>query len=214
MPMTRAKRIAAVAQGKTVPAQVTRRHRHLVRFTHIFSSAVRELLEVKLIGEVTRAPLSLSQFHLLKAVAMNGYFYSGELASFLGVSAPAGTKTIDKLERLGFVIRMPSRCDRRATILAASAKGRRLVERYEEHKTRSLLPVMERFSADELRTFARLLERFTLSLIELQESGSGLCLYCAAYCIKKCPVGRMRGGCPFEKLYEAQSKRSSTDAFV
>jgi hypothetical protein len=73
---------------------------------------------------------------------------------------------------------------------------------------------MERFSPDELRTFARLLERFTLSLIELQESGTGLCLYCAAYCIKKCPVGRMRGGCPFEKLYEAQSKRSSVEAFV
>jgi DNA-binding MarR family transcriptional regulator len=185
------------------------RQRHLVRFTHIFSSAVRELLEVKPLGEITRDPLSLSQFHLLRAVALNGHFYSTELASFLGVSAPAGTKNIDKLERLGFIVRNPSKWDRRVTLLSASAKGRRLVQRYEERKARSLTPVLDRFSTEELRMLARLLERFTLSLIEQEETGSGLCLYCAAYCIAQCPVGRVRGGCPFERLREAHAAKVS-----
>jgi len=176
---------------------------HLVRFTHVFASAVRELLELKLLAAVTRAPLSLSQFHLLRAVTLDGHFHTGELADFLGVSAAAGTKNIDKLERLGYVVRHPSRCDRRVTLLSASRKGRRLVARYESRKSQSLSPVLARFSREELRQLGRLLERFTLSLIEQQDGGSGLCLYCAAYCIADCPVGRLRGGCPFERLGRA-----------
>jgi DNA-binding MarR family transcriptional regulator len=197
-----------------VPRKGIPHQRHLVRFTHIFSSAVRELLEVKLLAEITRDPLSLSQFHLLRAVALNGDFHSGELADFMGVSAPAGTKNIDKLERLGFIVRNASKWDRRVRLLSASAKGRRLVRRYEERKARSLTPVLGRFSSQELRTFARLLERFTLSLIEQEETDSGLCLYCAAYCIKKCPVGRVRGGCPFERLRESHGSGASAGALA
>jgi DNA-binding MarR family transcriptional regulator len=186
--------------------------KQLVRFTHIFSSAVRELLEVGPLGEVTREPLSLCQFHLLKAVALNKHFNSGELAGFLGVSAPAGTKNIDKLERLGFVIRLPSDQDRRVTLLAASAKGRRLVRRYEERKARSLVPVLDAFSPAELRVFARLLERFTLSLVAQEKAGSGFCLYCAANCVRNCPVGRARGGCPYERLSRIHPARSALGA--
>ena len=40
-----------------------------LRFSHIFASIVREILEVKLLEEVAPHPLTLPQFHLLKAVA-------------------------------------------------------------------------------------------------------------------------------------------------
>jgi DNA-binding MarR family transcriptional regulator len=209
MAMMRSQRGSTTRHWRALLPEGMPRQRHLVRFTHIFSSAVRELLEVKLLGEITRDPLSLSQFHLLRAVAQNGHFYSTELATFLGVSAPAGTKNIDKLERLGFIVRNPAKWDRRVTLLSASAKGRRLVQRYEERKARSLTPVLDRFSPQELRMLACLLERFTLSLIEQEETGSGLCLYCAAYCIAQCPVGRVRGGCPFERLREAHAGKAS-----
>lgn len=205
---------STVAETASVSPSGAAHHRRLVRFTHIFSSAVRELLEIKLLQEITRDPLSLSQFHLLRAVTLNGHFHSAELAGFLGVSAPAGTKNIDKLERLGFIVRHACKEDRRVTLLSASAKGRRLVQRYEARKARSLAPVLERFSSDELRQLARLLERFTLSLIEHQETGSGLCLYCAAYCIRKCPVGRVRGGCPFERLRAAHGREKSIGGVV
>jgi len=182
------------------PVNSRRQAQHLVRCTHIFASAVRELLEARLLAEVTRAPLSLSQFHLLKAVALNGSYASGELAGFMGVSAAAGTKNFDKLERLGFILRVPSATDRRVTLLSASAKGRRLVERYEARKAQSLTPVLDRFTPEELSLLASLLERFALTLISRQGTAPGLCLFCAAYCIKGCPVGKMRGGCPFERL--------------
>ncbi len=53
-------------------------------------------------------------------MTLNGRHQAGELAEFLGVSAPAATKNIDKLERFGLVVRSPSKGDRRATQLSAS----------------------------------------------------------------------------------------------
>ena len=124
----------------------------------------------------------------------------GELASFLGVSPPAATKNIDKLERLGLIVRTPSKGDRRATLLVPSAKGRRLVQKYEGIKADRLAPVLEEMGSKDLDRLAQLLERFSLSVVKNEEAGEGLCLWCAAYCTEGCAVGRIRGGCPYEKV--------------
>lgn len=180
---------------------------HLLRSTHIFASAVREVLELKLIREASPVPLTLSQFHLLKLMFLNGRHQVGEVADFLGVSPPAATKNIDKLEAHGLVVRAPSSGDRRATLLSVSPKGRRLVRRYEELKTARLSPVLARFRPEELEQLSRLLERFSLLLLEkeLRGEGDGVCLRCDAYIQSGCPVGQLRGGCPYQSARRARS---------
>ncbi len=175
-------------------------HFDLVRYSHIFASAVRDLLELKVLREVTDDPLTLPQFHLLKLVSLNGSHQVGEVAQFLGVSPPAATKNIDKLEGLGLLARSPSTDDRRATLLASSRKGRRLVKRYEALKEERLEPVLDSFSDTELAQFTRLLERFSLQLISQEDSGEGLCMRCSAYYDEACPVDHLRDGCPYQKV--------------
>jgi DNA-binding MarR family transcriptional regulator len=178
----------------------------LVRQSHIFASLVRQILETKFLQEVAAHPLTLSQFQLLKLIALNGNYQIGEVAGFLGVSPPAATKNIDKLERLGLITRHPSKGDRRATLLSASTKGRRLVEQYESVKAERLTPVFEGFSAKDIDQFTELMERFSLSLLKREELGRGMCLLCSAYCQQECSVSRVRGGCPYERLRHAHSK--------
>ncbi len=177
----------------------------LLRYSHIFASAVRDLLELKLLREVTDDPLTLPQFHLLKLISLNGSHQVGEVAQFLGVSPPAATKNIDKLEGLGLVARSPSEHDRRATLLASSDRGRRLVERYEALKEERLEPVLEGFSDKELKQFTALLERFALRLIRQEDSGEGLCLRCSAYYAESCPVTHLRDGCPYQKVRDSRA---------
>jgi DNA-binding MarR family transcriptional regulator len=172
----------------------------LVRYSHIFASAVREVLELKLLRDVCPSPLTLSQFQLLKLMSTNGHHQVGEVADFLGVSPPAATKNIDKLERLGLVVRSPSKGDRRATLLTVSQKGRRLVRKFEDAKAARLSPVLERFQPEEIEQFSRLLERFSVSLLDVKPSGPSFCLRCAAYVEEGCPVGQILGGCPYEKI--------------
>lgn len=181
----------------------------LLRNSHIFSSAVRDIMEARYLREVSPHPLTLSQFHLLKLIVLNGHHQVGEVADFLGVSAPAACKNIDKLERLGLVARTESKGDRRATLLAASTKGRRLVRKYEEIRTARLAPVLEQFTTEEVEALSHLLERFAISLLKTEGSEDGLCLRCAAYWEEHCPVGALRGGCPYQALH---GRHASADA--
>jgi DNA-binding MarR family transcriptional regulator len=170
----------------------------LLRNSHIFASAVREVLEAKMIREASPQPLTLAQLHILKLMTTNDQHRVTELADLLGVSPPAATKNIDKLERLGLVARAPSPDDRRATLLSVSARGRRLVDRYEHIKRERLLPVLGEFRPEELDQLASLLERFSVSLLQRERSHRGYCLRCDAYIEADCPVGRVRGGCPYQ----------------
>ncbi len=171
-----------------------------MRYSHVYSAAVREILEVRYLREVSPKPLTLPQFHLLKLIALNGRHQVGEVAEFLGVSSPAASKNIDKLERLGLVLRAASTGDRRATLLSASPKGRRLVHRYEKLKADRLVPVLRTFRPEEIDRFTHLLERFSVLLFEKERSDDGYCLRCAAYCEERCPIGHVLGNCPYEKI--------------
>jgi DNA-binding MarR family transcriptional regulator len=172
----------------------------LLRQTHIFASTVREVLEVKLLREVSEAPLSLPQLQLIKLMVRDGQHQATEVAHFLGVSPPAATKNVDKLVGLGLVRRERSTGDRRATLLSASPAGRRLVEEYERRKELLVRPVLERFRPEELAQLTSLLERFAISLLERETPEAGFCARCCGYVEAGCPVDWLLGDCAFRKL--------------
>jgi DNA-binding MarR family transcriptional regulator len=173
----------------------------LIRYSHIFASAVREILELELLEDIGAQQLSLPQIHLLQLIALNGKHQIGEVADFMGVSPPAATKNIDKLERLGLVARTPCAADRRATLLASSRKGRDLVERFEGLKRERLRPLLEAFSAEELGQLIALLERFSTELIASAGDHDRLCMRCSAYFDDDCPIRELHSGCPYRKIW-------------
>jgi DNA-binding MarR family transcriptional regulator len=181
-------------------AVVASRLHRLLRYSHIFSAAVREILESRYLGEASGHAVTLPQFHLLKLIGLNGRQQVGEVAELLGVSAAAASKTIDRLESLGLVTRGSCREDRRATLLAPSPEGRELIRRYEDLKERRLAPVLEKFQSDEVDRLAELLERFAVQLFAQERSEDGTCLRCAAYCQVGCPIGEVLGRCPYDTI--------------
>jgi len=185
--------------GRGIEPRETTLYRFL-RNSHIFSSAVREIFETKYLVDTCREPISLQQFHLLKLITLNGQHQIGQIADFLGVSSPAATKNIDKLERLGFVTRVRSQVDRRATLLMATAKARDLVNRYEMHKLQRISPLLDEFARSEIAEMSRLLERFSVLLYAREVQEDGYCLRCAVYGEPNCPIGQLLGNCPYEKV--------------
>ena len=88
--------------------------------------------------------LTLPQLHLLKLIDRHGRHPVGEVADLLGVSAPAATRNVDKLERLGLLDAITSYsymrgalahleedCD--ASTFQAAAKAAGLVLTFREH---------------------------------------------------------------------------------
>ncbi len=173
--------------------------RRLLRQSHIFGSALREVLEERVLGEVTPHPLSVAQFHILRVMTLNGHHRVQQVADFLGVSAPAASKNIDKLVKLGLLERIDDADDRRVTLLAASRTARRIVRNYEKRVAQVLEPVLEQFTPDELDDLTDLLRRFSTLIYQQRKPETGFCLRCAAYGESGCAIGHMQGFCPYEQ---------------
>ncbi len=177
--------------------------RRVLRISHVLSNAVQEILEKRLIRETAEASLSPSQIHLLKLISMNGDHFVGEIAAFLGVSAPAASKNIDKLARLELLRRVTPERDRRNTCLRITPKGRALVEEYEARRLRALEPVLDAFTPEEGRELSRLLEKFVTTLIRVETIDTRSCLRCGAFYEGECPVRGVTGHCPYERARRA-----------
>jgi DNA-binding MarR family transcriptional regulator len=164
---------------------------------HVFSHAVNELLEAKPLAEASGGTVTVPQFHLLKMIALDGGFQVGELAQLLGVTSPAVSKNIQKLERLGLVTRRQSQADRRVTLLSASAKGLELVKRHDRLKSERLAPVLSQFDQDELDTVLDLMDRISSLLYQREDAAVNFCLRCAAYGDPHCTIAQVHGVCPY-----------------
>jgi DNA-binding MarR family transcriptional regulator len=174
--------------------------RRFLRCSHIFDAAVQAIGDPRGLPGFADSQLTLPQLHLLKALAQDGQHRVSDVAAFLGVTSPAATKCVDKLERLGLVKRAPCAGDRRATLLEASAAARRLVRDYDRVKRERLSPILSVFAPQEIDQLIDLLERFAVELCSREDPASGTCLWCGAYFEDDCPIARTRGGCPCHEI--------------
>jgi len=168
-----------------------------LRNSHLFSSAVQEVVQERYLRRVTELPVTTSQLHLLQLMSNHGEHLVGEAAIFLGVSPAAASKSVEKLVRLDLIERLPQEGDRRAARLGITDVGKRLVASYEAEKVRSLAPILEGLSARELKTLNCLLERIALSILDAEGGEAGLCLKCGAYCSESCAFHGRDGVCPY-----------------
>lgn len=175
----------------------------LTRYCHVFSSVIREVLETALLHDVAGNGLSLAHFYLLKFIVLTNGHQLHEVAEFLGITPPAATKTVDKLERLGLVARVPCQGDRRATLLTASTAGRLLVQRYETREQEWIERAAQTFTAEDLAALARLLERYSLALVSLAGDRDRICLRCSGYFDAECSLRLLHDGCPYVKWNES-----------
>ena len=66
--------------------------RQFLRSSHIFHSALREIIDARDLAESRGFSLTPSQLQLLKLIAADGQHTVSDVGAFLGVTAPAATK--------------------------------------------------------------------------------------------------------------------------
>lgn len=169
----------------------------LIRYSHIFSAAVREVLEIALLREVGANGVTPRQLHLLEFIGMNSH-HIDEVAKFLGVTPPAATKAVDVLERHGLVLRKAHDTDRRVTMLGCSEAGTSLVERYHAVEQERLERILQGFTEKEAEQLTDLLERYALALIKSVPNSGAVCLRCSGHYDSGCPLQFVEPGCAFE----------------
>lgn len=177
----------------------------LIRYSHIVSAAVRDVLEIEPLEEAGGAGMTPRQFLLLEFIARDAH-HLDDVAKFLRVSPPAATKAVDKLEERGLVTRSGCSDDRRLTLLSCSDRGAALVERYRALQEEAMELAMASFDDDDLSRLAQMLERFSLALVSAENHADELCLRCSGHYDRDCPLRFTPRGCAYLALHSRRDE--------
>jgi DNA-binding MarR family transcriptional regulator len=160
---------------------------------HVFASAIREVLEDRLMRQVAGNRLGFSQLKLLTFVAHTDSRTVNDVAAFLGVSKAAASQAVDRLVRRKWLRRTEGEVDRRFAKLSLTDSGHRLLANYEAAKARKLGEIFRGFSMTELRHAADLLDRVSAQIVNHSAKPEEVCLQCGIYFRERCLLRTLVG---------------------
>jgi DNA-binding MarR family transcriptional regulator len=179
--------------------------RDFLSSARVFAKAVRDVCEAAVLQEVVGDKLSVSQLKLLYLVAQADSVAIVDAATFLGVSSPAASKTVESLVRRRLLRRNEVRGDRRRGRLSLTEASRRLLEAYETARNQKAAEVFGQFSSTELLHTARLLDRLAAGIASQGKNRDAICLQCEIYYREDCRFGARDCRC-FYRLHKSNQK--------
>jgi DNA-binding MarR family transcriptional regulator len=135
--------------------EVVELERALARITYLRTRARQHDRLMALAG----VPLDRAAVALLRQISEGEPRRPGELAHRLGVEASHVTRTVQQLERSGYVLRVPDPDDRRAQRIQLTEEGRRAVDRVCRAGVREMERALAGWSGEDLRQLAALFHR-------------------------------------------------------
>ncbi|MCZ4611178.1 MarR family transcriptional regulator [Streptomyces sp. Lzd4kr] len=136
-------------------SEVVEIERALTRITYLSTRARQHERLMALAG----VPLDRAAVALLRQVADSEPLRPGELAARLGVEASHVTRTVQQLQRTGYVTRVPDPQDRRAQRIELTESGRRAIVRVRDAGARGMQLALADWTPEELRQLATLFHR-------------------------------------------------------
>ncbi|MEU8757033.1 MarR family winged helix-turn-helix transcriptional regulator [Streptomyces chartreusis] len=136
-------------------SEVVEIERALTRITYLSTRARQHERLMALAG----VPLDRAAVALLRQVADSEPLRPGELAARLGVEASHVTRTVQQLQKTGYVTRVPDPEDRRAQRIELTESGRRAVDRVRDAGARGMQLALADWTPEELRQLATLFHR-------------------------------------------------------
>lgn len=141
--------------GTPASDEVIEIERALTRITYLSTRARRHERLMALAG----VPLDRAAVALLRQVADSEPLRPGELAIRLGVEASHVTRTVQQLQKSGYVTRVPDPDDRRAQRIELTEAGREAIVRVRDAGARGMQSALSEWTPEELRQLATLFHR-------------------------------------------------------
>ncbi|TXS51823.1 MarR family transcriptional regulator [Streptomyces sp. uw30] len=135
--------------------EVVEIERALTRITYLSTRARQHDRLMALAG----VPLDRAAVALLRQVADSEPLRPGELAARLGVEASHVTRTVQQLQKSGYVTRVPDPQDRRAQRIELTEAGRQAIARVRDAGARGMQLALADWTPEELRQLSSLFHR-------------------------------------------------------
>lgn len=104
--------------------------------------------------------ITLTDVFLLHFIGSQGEQTPKDIAAYTGLTSGSVTSMLDRLERAGFVRRARSTLDRRVVLVRLTPKTRETLLKAMERAHVDTNHLFERWTTEEIETFATLLEKF------------------------------------------------------
>jgi DNA-binding MarR family transcriptional regulator len=140
--------------GPAAP-EVIEIERALTRITYLSTRARQHDRLMALAG----VPLDRAAVALLRQVADSEPLRPGELANRLGVEASHVTRTVQQLQKAGYVTRVPDPDDRRAQRIELTEAGQQAIDRVRDAGARGMQLALAEWAPEELGLLATLFHR-------------------------------------------------------
>ena len=174
---------------------------------HLFSAALTDVLQARLLQESGGKSLSVANLKLLQLLAIAKTQTVGELAAFLGVSSAAASKMVERLVQGGWLNRSAGIADRRSAHVALTTKAQVLLAEFERRRRQKLAKVFGGASRAQLRALTKLMDKITVRIINHSARADDICLHCGIYFRDKCLVRDLGGkDCLYRQRAEAQTR--------
>jgi DNA-binding MarR family transcriptional regulator len=169
-----APRRAVFPGGVALTVRRTRRPRidalgEAQRLVNLLSSLGSTTFRQLLWQKSAELDLTYAQSQVLFHVAAHPGCHMGEVGKAFGVTLPAVTHIVDRLEEKGFVVRSDHPVDRRVYLLEVTAPGQALADELQALQLRGVEPVLSKMSA---RARRRLMEGLE-ALVEAASAVTG-----------------------------------------
>ena len=177
----------------------------------IFASALQDILDKDLLSEVLKNKITVAQLKLLKLVASGDQHTISEVATFLGVSNAAASKTVDRLVRQLLLRRSEGESDRRTMLLTLTERSRRMLTAYREAREKILSNLFEGFPAADLKRAIDMLDRLSARIVQMHSQPDQICLQCGIYTREKCLLQTLlQQPCVYHRYRGAKSREISS----
>ncbi|MFD4668845.1 MarR family winged helix-turn-helix transcriptional regulator [Lentzea sp. NPDC058450] len=110
------------------------------------------------VDEHMASGVSLARTKILQVLADLGPVKQSRLAAELGMAARSITQAVETMERDGLVERSPDPADKRAKVVAATARGERALTTGEQTGREVLRSVFERLNPNQLKALDEMLD--------------------------------------------------------
>jgi DNA-binding MarR family transcriptional regulator len=128
-----------------------------------FLSTARNVLAARMDRAVAPLGLTSSQIGVILLLWFERARTPNEMSRLLSYDTGSMTRMLDRLEKKGFLARQRSLADRRVVELTLTPLGRDAAQQLPDVISQVLSDQLQGFSADEVATLVRLLQRFIAS---------------------------------------------------
>ncbi len=170
------------------------KHQHIADNIRLLSQIIYDVCEQNYLKSISPS-LSRNQLHILKVLMVSGAKSVSEIAEIFNVSAPAASRTVEKLVKGKLVTRTPVNSDRRSVTVNLTKKGETVVIEYDNIRFQKQSEALGHFTPAELKTFNTLLEKYIHHCVEQEDKISLICLQCDGTFRENCQIKEQNQTC-------------------